>query len=102
LRRCGAAENGPVRAEDQRVAVGRGLAYFHRGDGAVGAGLVLHHHRLAENLAERLRDDAHDDVGRRSGAERHHDADRLGRELCCRRSGGQHEGKAKNAQHRGS
>ena len=69
------------------MAVGRRLRHLGRGNRAVGAGLVLHHHRLAKRLAERLRDDAHHDVGRRAGAERHQHADRLARVLCGRRAG---------------
>ena len=66
-----------VGAKDQRVSVGRRSRHLRRGDRAVRARLVLHDDRLPERLAERLRQDAHHDIGRGPGAEGHEHADRL-------------------------
>ncbi len=46
-----------------------------RGDGAVGAGPVLRHDRLANRLAHPRRDHARDDVGRPAGDEGNEDGD---------------------------
>ena len=69
-----------ARAHEQRVAVGRLLGHEVAGDVAVGAGAVLHHHRLAQRLRQRLRHGARDLVGGAAGREAHDHADRLGRE----------------------
>ena len=57
-----------VRHHAERVAVGRGLHQRRRADDATGARLVLHHHRVAQGLAEGALRGAHDGVhARRSG-----------------------------------
>ena len=66
-----------ARTHEQRVAVGRLLGDDFAADVAVGAGAVLHHHRLAQRLLQRLADGARELVGRAARREVHDDADRL-------------------------
>jgi len=54
---------------EHRVAVGRGALDELGADVAARAGLVLHHHRLSQRLAELLGHEAPDDVGRAPRAE---------------------------------
>jgi hypothetical protein len=68
----------------QRVAVGRLLGDEVAGDVAVGAGAVLHHHRLAERLRQRRRHGARDLVGGAARREAHDHADRLVGIRCLR------------------
>src|SRR5712692_12128012 len=57
------------------MAVRRGFRHHLARNGSFGAGSVIHHHRLAESLGERLRDDAGPGVRGPSGGKRHDDAD---------------------------
>ncbi|MNN14367.1 hypothetical protein D3C81_1274280 [compost metagenome] len=68
-------------AQQQRVVVRAGLRHHGRADVAVGARAVVHHHGLAQRFAERLADQAGDDVRRAAGGVGHHQPDRLGRPL---------------------
>jgi len=72
-----------VEAEQQRVAVGRGLRHLLGADVAARAGAVLDDHLLAEADAERLGHHARAVVGDAAGGERHHDAHRLRGILLC-------------------
>ncbi len=83
----------PVRADEQRVAVGRRARHHLRADAAAGAAAVLHHHRLADRLRNLVADHAADNVGIASGREWHNQMDRplrIGGEgpawqhCCCR------------------
>ena len=69
------------RGDEQRVAVGLRLGDVLGGDVAGRAGAVLDDHALAQRRRHVLGDLARDDVVRRAGTERHHDRDRLGREI---------------------
>ena len=69
--------------DQERVAVGRRARHLGGGDGAAGAGAVLHQHRLAHRLAHALPDQARDDVGGAAGRERHQDAHRLRGKACA-------------------
>jgi hypothetical protein len=73
----------------QQVAVGRGAGDVGSAEVAAGAGLVLHHERLPEELGELRAHDAGDLIGRAAGRERHHDAHGLRRiavlRACARR-----------------
>ena len=62
------------------MAVRLALRHELGGDGAIGAGLVLDHRRLAEQLLEFRTDGAPDDVGGAAGDERDDHPDGLGRE----------------------
>ncbi len=64
---------------EQRMAVGRRLADQRAADVAVGAGLVVHHHRLAHLLRQLLRQQARHHVGGAAGREGHNHGDGLGR-----------------------
>src|SRR6266571_4048253 len=59
------------------MAVRRGFRHDFARNGALGAGSVIRHYRLAESLGERLRDDAGDGVRSPSGGKRHDDANGL-------------------------
>src|SRR6266852_7297502 len=59
------------------MAVRRGFRHHLARNGALGAGSVIHHYRLAESLGERLRDDAGDGVRGPSGGKPHDDVDGL-------------------------
>ena len=63
--------------QHQRVAVGRGAHHVLPAQRAAGAGLVVDDHRGAQRLAQRLGDDARDDVAGAAGGEGDDDADRL-------------------------
>ncbi len=67
---------GHLRANEQRVAVGRGLGDIFRGDLVVGAGLVLDDRLLAPGLGEALRQGAAERVRHPAGRGRHHDRHR--------------------------
>ena len=58
------------------VAVGRRILAGARGDIAGAAGLVLDHQRLAEALAQRVVEHAHEDVADAAGARGGEDVDR--------------------------
>ncbi len=82
-----------IGGDEERVAVGRRLDHRVRGDRAVGAELVLHHEGLSHRLAERVGEDAGDDVGRSARGKVQQDAHRLRRVLLRHRTGardGQH------------
>src|SRR6266849_159497 len=66
------------RAHQDGVAVRFGLGDEFGGDGAVGAGPVLDHGRLAKEFLEHGADRAADDIRRPAGDEGDHDPDRLG------------------------
>ena len=62
----------------QRVAIGCALRDQVRADAATGARAVFDHHRLAPALAEFLRDEARDHIGRPGGRKRHQQLYRFG------------------------
>ena len=64
-------------AEEDGVAVGRGLRRRVQADVARGAGAVLDHDLLAEQLGQARLQDAADEVRRAAGRERHDHAHRL-------------------------
>lgn len=66
----------PVRADEQRVAVGRRVRHEFGADAAAGAAAVVDHNRLAERARNAFADDAADDVGVAAGGERHDQVDR--------------------------
>ena len=70
-----------VGAQQQRVPVRRLRQHIVRRDHAGGAGLVLHHHRLAERNAQLVGDQARRDVARAAGGEADDHADVLARKL---------------------
>ena len=80
------------RADQQRVTVGRGFGDFRRADLRRCAGLVLHHHRLAEGLLQLLSDRAAGQVRGAAGAVGHHQAQRFGRIVLCVRLRGDSQG----------
>ncbi len=91
----GLTVSGPVRADQQRIAVGRRARHELGADAAAGAGAVVDHHRLSERLADLIADDAADNVGIAAGRERHDQPDRpVGKsgegiawqQGCCRQS----------------
>ena len=72
------------------------------GDHAGGAGLVLHHHRLAERLADPLRDQASRDVARSAGGEAHQQAHgAIGERLGLCRAGRETDQQGKEGLHAG-
>ena len=76
-----------VRADEQRVAVGRRARHRFGADAAAGAAAVVDHHRLAERARDPFADQAADDVGIAAGRERHDQMDRpvrIGGEGCAR------------------
>ena len=75
--RAGRDRVGAGRAERQRVAVGRRLGRGVGADRAAGARPVLDDHGLAEPLAQPLRHDAGDDVGRAARREADDELDGL-------------------------
>ena len=72
-------------AQHDGVAVGRRFRSELGADDAVGAGAILHHHRLAERAAELRADLAPDHVVVAAGGIRHDRADRLRRIALCGR-----------------
>ena len=72
------------------VAVGRGRGHRVGRQGAAGAGLVFHHHRLAERLGHRRGQRARHHVGGPAGSERHHQRDRCAWDKPCASRGGGH------------
>src|SRR6266581_3733442 len=58
------------------MAVRRGFRHDLARNGALGAGSVIDHYRLAQNFGERLRDKAGDGVRGPSGGKRHDGANR--------------------------
>ena len=71
--------DGEGARHQHRVAVGRRGLDAMRGDGAGRAGLVLHHHRLADVLLQHRRQCAGGQIERAARRERHHQ-----RDLTCR------------------
>ena len=69
VRRDGDVHRQRLRAEMQRVAVGRRLRGLRRADIAAGAGAVLDHDLLAPHLAELRGDDARQRIERAAGPE---------------------------------
>src|SRR5262245_36390325 len=67
------------RRHEQRVAVGRRLRRLARAEYAAGAADILDDHRLTEPLAQWLRDQPRNDVGRAAGHERNDQRDRTRR-----------------------
>ena len=65
--------------QQQGVTIGRRLGREVGAQRTAGAGLVVHHHRLAQPFAEFLREAAGKQVGGPTGREGHNEADRLGR-----------------------
>ena len=63
-------------AEQERIAVGRGIGDAVHPDDAGRAGRILDQHLLAQNLAHACRNDPAHDVERASRGERHHHDDR--------------------------
>jgi hypothetical protein len=72
-------DEGRVRRDQQRVAVGRGLGHGFGADLAGGARLVLHHHLLAQAFREPLRQRARKNVGDAARGKRHDNVNRLAR-----------------------
>ena len=72
-------------ADHQRMAVGSRLGDVLHRDGAVGAGAVFHHHRLAPQGFQAYRHQARQNVGDAAGGVRHDDADRRTRIILGRR-----------------
>ena len=66
----------PVRANQQRVAVGCRARHGFSANAAAGAAAVVDHDRLAEGTRNSLADQAPDDVGITAGSERHNQPDR--------------------------
>ena len=66
--------DGPARAEQQRVAILGRAHGFADADVAARAGLVVHHHRLAQHLGHGGRDGARQHIGRAAGREVHDQA----------------------------
>src|SRR5439155_22038922 len=64
--------------DEQRVAVGRGARRLRGADAAAGAAPVFGDDRLAEELAQRGRDRARDEIARATGRERDDQTNRLG------------------------
>ncbi len=64
-------------AEEQRIAVGRGLHHLAHADEAGAAGAKVEHHALPEALLHAALDRAEDDIAAAAGRIRQHDADRL-------------------------
>ena len=88
---------GPDVGEEQRVAIR--LLARHRGcgDRADASGPVLHDQRLAVGeLAEAVRQSARQRVGYTARADRHQQANRTVRPLCCRLGKRGHGGERKN------
>ncbi|MNX57975.1 hypothetical protein D3C86_888020 [compost metagenome] len=79
------------RAQQQGVAVGLGPSHEARADGRAAAGLVLHHHRLAQALFQRARQAARHDVGRPPGRVRIDQRDGVVR-IASRHGGGRGHG----------
>ena len=74
----------PDRAGNERIAVGHGARDFGRAYVAACTGLVLHHHRLAVQIAEPPRGNPPEDIGRPAWRERHHQLDGTRREALRR------------------
>src|SRR5690606_40829243 len=81
-----------VGRDEQRVPVRLGARDILRGNGRVGAGLVFHHHLLAQNVAQFGGKNAAHGVGARACRKRHHQADRFVR-VGRRRGAGRREGR---------
>lgn len=64
--------------QDEVVAIGRRPRDDLGTNGAVGAGAVLDHHRLAPTVAQLLRKQPRKNIGAAPGGVRHDDAQRLG------------------------
>jgi hypothetical protein len=64
------------RGEQQRVAVRRSLGHGRRAGDRAGAGTILDHNRLAENLSELLPELAGHDIGAAARRVRNHQCDR--------------------------
>jgi len=76
------------RGEEQRVAVGIGLRDILRGDGAIGAGLVLDRDRLTERRVHLVGDQPRGEVGRAAGGKGDDEAHRAGRVIVGESEGG--------------
>ena len=75
---------GLVGAEDQGVAVGLGVCHGDAADHAGAAAAIVDRHRLAERIADRMRDQPRRDVDRAAGRVGHHDGDGAAGKLCAR------------------
>ena len=71
--------HGAGGAQQQGVAVGRGVEGDFRADHAIGTGAIVDHDRLPQRLAERRCDRAADKIGTSSGGEGDDETDGLGR-----------------------
>jgi hypothetical protein len=74
--------------QHERVAIGCGLHNILRAHRAPGAGLVVHHHRLAQHGLQLVGEQAGMLVQRAAGRKAHHDADGLGGKTLGRRGQG--------------
>src|SRR5690606_8883632 len=82
-----------VGRDEQRVPILLGARDILRGNGRVGAGLVIHHHLLAQNVDQFGGKNAAHGVGARACRKRHHQADRFVR-VGRRRGAGRRQGRA--------
>ena len=93
------AAEGPDRAHQQRVAVGRGVRDQLGPDGAAGAALVLDDDGLPEARLQPLRNQPGGGVGCAARGKRHHELDRpLG--IALRLDGVRRAGAQRDRQHR--
>ncbi len=72
---------GLVGAEDQRVAVGLGVLHRDAADHAGAAAAIVHRDRLAETVADRLRDQPRRDIDGAAGRVGHDDGDGAARKV---------------------
>src|SRR5439155_20925368 len=83
------ARRGTMRSEgadDQRVAICRGLGYTPASDGSAGSGIVFDDNCLTERLCHVLADQPRDDIACASSRERNDQGDVAVRIVgCCRR-----------------
>ena len=74
----GVCRGGGHRGHAQRVTIGRRLGGLIRANHTTTAGLVDHHHRLAQGLAQGLSNGASHNVGRTTGCEGNLQLNRFG------------------------
>ncbi len=84
-----------LRGHHQRVAIGLGTRHLGAGDGAARTGPVVHHHRSAQRLGQRLGIEPSDQIDRAARGERHHQRDRPRRKRLCAGSEGQRSSNAR-------